>query len=88
MKMAAQLGGMRSDTIHASMWSHNTLLAGKPGNTHVVPPKAELPQQPRSVCEPETTRSKLMRTYHARQPMSISIAGKKLSPVGITCWRQ
>jgi hypothetical protein len=42
MNMAAQLGGMRSDTIHANMCSRSTLLAGKPGNTHVVPPKCRI----------------------------------------------
>ena len=43
--MIAQLGEDPSDTIHASMWSRGTLLAGKAGNTHVVPPNAEMPKQ-------------------------------------------
>jgi hypothetical protein len=38
MKMIAPLGKNLSDTFHASIWSHDTVLAGKSGNTHVVPP--------------------------------------------------
>jgi hypothetical protein len=36
--MIARFGEDRSDTFHASVWSRGTLLAGKAGNTHVVPP--------------------------------------------------
>ena len=54
--LIALLGEDPSDTFHASMWSHSTLLAGNTANTHVVPPKAELPQQPKSMCETKTTR--------------------------------
>jgi hypothetical protein len=42
MKLAAPLGGIPSDTFHASTWSRGTLLAGKAGNTHVVPPKCRI----------------------------------------------
>jgi hypothetical protein len=41
MKMNAPLGEHPSDTFHASMGSHGTMLAGKTGNTHVVPPKCQ-----------------------------------------------
>jgi hypothetical protein len=36
--MIARFGEDRSDTFRASMWSRSTPLAGKAGNTHVVPP--------------------------------------------------
>jgi hypothetical protein len=41
MKMIAALLENPSDTFHASMWSHDTVPAGKSGNTHVVPPKCQ-----------------------------------------------
>jgi hypothetical protein len=40
--MSAWLGVDQSDAFHASMGSHSSMLAGKKGNTHVVPPKCQI----------------------------------------------
>jgi hypothetical protein len=40
--MGAPLGEHPSDTFHAGMGSHGTMLAGKTGNTHVVPPQCQI----------------------------------------------
>ncbi len=42
LKMSALWGTDPADTFHVSTGSHGSMLAGKKGNTHVVPPKCQI----------------------------------------------
>jgi hypothetical protein len=61
----------RLDTIHAVQRHTASWQAGKPGNTHVVPPNTELPQLMNSNSETREHPVYVGRSYHGRQSMSI-----------------
>jgi hypothetical protein len=63
------MGVAPSDTFCASKGSRGAGPAGNIGNTHVVPPKCRIAQQPNSKFEPRPPNN-LRPTYHARQSMS------------------
>src|SRR5882757_1654378 len=46
IKMSAPWGVDPSESFHASTGSRGSMLAGKKGNTHVVPPKCQIAKQP------------------------------------------
>src|SRR6266404_8277585 len=61
----------RLGTIHVAQRHNASWQAGKTGNTHVVPPTTELPQQMNSYGETREHPVYVGRSYHGRQSMSI-----------------